>query len=284
MMRQFLKQYRVLLISLVLVLVGLHLVSSSIDDPKNAGFFGRMILTIYEPIYKTISYPFSKADSAMSNLTSITSMRAENAKLVEQNKALQMEVNRLSELALAAERYSAILDIKQANPNYVKAAKVIARPPSGEYRVLALDKGEKDGIQNKMTAITPKGLVGHVVQTMPYASKILLITDANSSVPAIVQRTRANAIVKGQSKSLLKLKFLQRNEDVAFGDVVVTSGLGGIFPKGLVIGKVAKVIKEDFGVYQNAEVEPVINLELVEEVVLVKNENPMVSDLMEEPE
>ena len=283
-MRQFLKQYKVLLISLVLVLAGLHLVSSSIDDPKNAGFFGRLVLTVYEPIYKFISFPFSKADNAMSNLTSITSMRQQNAKLAEQNKALQMEVNRLSELALAAERYAALLKIKESNPNYVTTANVIARPPSGEYRVLALDKGEKDGIKIKMAAVTPKGLVGHLIQTSPYASKVLLITDANSSIPAIVQRTRANAIVKGQSKRLLKLKFLQRSEDVAFGDLVVTSGLGGIFPKGFVIGRVSKVIKEDFGVYQNADVEPVIDLERVEEVVVIKNDNPNVSELMAEPE
>ena len=148
-------------------------------------------------------------------------------------------------------------------------ANVIARPPTGEYRILVLDKGAKDGVRQKMAVVSPKGLVGHVVQTARYASKTLLITDANSSVPAIVQRTRANTIVKGQSSGTLKLKFLQRNEDVAFGDVVVTSGLGGIFPKGIVIGTVSRVTKEDFGVYQDAEVSPDVDLELIEEVALL---------------
>lgn len=274
MIRDFIKQYRILLISLVLVLAGLHMFSSSIDDPKNTGFFGRLILTIYEPIYKVINYPFSKASGAFSNFTSIATLRQENEKLVQQNLALQTELNQLSELAHAARRYAELLELKKNTPSLVTYARVIARPPSGEYRVLVLDKGEKDGVTMNMTAVTPKGLVGHVVQTGPYASKVLLITDANSSVPAVVQRTRANAIVKGQSIDTLKLKFLQRSEDVDVKDIVVTSGLGGIFPKGIVIGKVTLVTKEDFGVYQDAEITTEIDLERVEEVAILKAPAP----------
>ena len=80
MIREFLRQYRILLISLLVVLAGLHLVSSSIDDPKNAGFFGRLIFTAYEPIYKVVNYPFAKASAALSNITSITTIHQEKAK------------------------------------------------------------------------------------------------------------------------------------------------------------------------------------------------------------
>ena len=273
MIRQLLKQYRILLIALVLFLVGLHLVSSNIDDPKNTGFFGRMILTIYEPIYKLINYPFFKASNAVGGLTSLTTLREEKAQCDQQMNNLQVEVNRLAELAAAAERYAALLQLNRKIPEIVANAQVIARPPSGEYRVLVLDKGEKDGVTMKMAVVTPKGLVGHIVQTAPWASKVLLITDANSSVPAIVQRTRANAIVKGQSSDTLKLKFLQRSEDVAYGDIVVTSGLGEVFPKGIVIGTISKVTKEDFGVYQDAEVSAEVDLDRIEEVALLANPN-----------
>lgn len=285
-MREFFKQYKTLLISLVLVLVGLHMVSSSIDDKQNAGFFGRMVLTIYEPIYKVINYPFGKVGGAVSNFTSISSMKEENENLVGQNRELQEEVNRLSELTLEVQRHAALLTLpeklklKENKPKIVAIARVIARPSSKEYKILVIDRGEKDGVKIKMAVVTEKGLVGHVVQTAPYASKVLLITDANSSVPAIIQSCRANTIAKGQSMDAMKLKFLQRNEDVAYGDIVITSGLGGIFPKGLVIGKISKVSKDESKMYLDVEVASNLNLDRVEEVALLAPPEKGVQNLL----
>jgi rod shape-determining protein MreC len=284
MLMQFFKQYRVLLISLILVLAGLHLISSSIDDPENAGFFARMVYTIYEPIYKVTSLPFQKAGSAMSNLSSIATLREQNAKLAQQNKALQKQVNEYSELAQAAERYRLLLSLKETTPDLISYARIIARPSTQEYRVVVVDKGEKDGVTLNTAVVTPKGLVGHVVATAPYASKVLLITDANSSVAALVQRTRANTIIKGQSSDRLKVRYLSRSEDVAFGDLVVTSGLGGIFPKGVVIGAIEKVSKEDFGIYQDAQILPAVDLDQIEEVALVHVKATTAQTLLPEPE
>lgn len=272
MIRDFIRQYRTLLIAVTLVLVGLHLVSSSIDDPKNAGFFGRMVLTIYEPIYKMMNYPFAKAGGMVTSVVSLSAGKVDSTQLMELNQQLQKQVNDLSERAAAADRYEKLLELKETQPKLVTYARIIARPPSGEYRVMVIDKGSSDGIKPKMAVITEKGLVGHVFQTSSYASKILLITDANSSVPAVVQRTRSNTIVEGQSTDKCALAFLHRSEDIGEGDIVVTSGLGGIFPKGLIIGSVTSVTREDFGIFLKAEVQPTVNLDLVEEVALLQVE------------
>jgi rod shape-determining protein MreC len=280
MMRQFLSQYKALLLALLLILIGLHLFSSSVDEPENLGFVGRMVLTIYEPIYKIIQFPFTKASGAVSSFTSVGAIQLQNEQLLAENAELKEKLQVFSELAGAAERYGQLLELKSRHPELVTYARIIARPASTEYRVFVIDKGEKDGASVNMSVVTPDGLVGHVVQTAPYASKVMLVTDAGSSVAATIQRTRANSLVQGQSFDDLKLKFLSRNEDVAVGDVVVTSGLGGVFPKGITVGSVSVVNKEDFGIFQDAEVKPAVDLARVEEVALLKVEQLGATELL----
>ena len=279
-MGNFLKQYKVLLTALVLVLLGLHLVSSSIDDPKNAGFFARMVYTIYEPIYKVISYPFAKIGGTVTNLAHISTLTEENRKLEDQVEELTAKLGQYSELALAAERYKSLLELKETRPDLVTYARIIARPSSGEYRIVVIDKGRNDGIQKNMAVITHEGLVGHVAEVAAYASKVMLITDANSSVPATVQRTRANAIVEGISADYCKLTYLQRSDEVAPQDIVVTSGLGGVFPKGIIIGEVSKINKADIGIFQDAHIRTAVPLDRIEEVAVLKTDDLGAQELL----
>ena len=112
-MREFLRQYRALLISLALVLAGLHIISSSIDDKTNAGFFGRLVLTIYEPIYKVINFPFGKVGGAVSNYTSVSTIRQEYDHLIERNKELEKKVHLLTEKVLEVQRHANLLSIPE---------------------------------------------------------------------------------------------------------------------------------------------------------------------------
>jgi rod shape-determining protein MreC len=120
-----------------------------------------------------------------------------------------------------------------------------------------------------MAVISPAGVVGQVLKIAPDYATVLLITDYNSAVDCIVERSRAKAIVEGKGENQCHLKYLLRSEEVAVGDIVVTSGLGGNFPKGLMVGEVKKVDKKGHGVFQYAELMPSVDMTRLEEVFVV---------------
>jgi rod shape-determining protein MreC len=120
-----------------------------------------------------------------------------------------------------------------------------------------------------MAVISHEGVIGQILKTAPDYATILLITDYNSAIDSIVQRTRAKAIVEGKGENRCQLKYLLRADEVIVGDIVVTSGLGGNFPKGLMVGEIRKVDKRGHGVFQNAELVPSVDLTKLEEVLVI---------------
>jgi rod shape-determining protein MreC len=150
----------------------------------------------------------------------------------------------------------------------VIAAEVIGQDPSSWFKSVTLNKGEKDGVRKGMAVISPEGVIGQILKTAPHYSTVLLITDYNSAIDSIIQRTRAKAIVEGKGENRCQLKYLLRTEEVMVGDVVVTSGLSGNFPKGLMMGEVRKVEK-GHGVFQYAELVPSVDLTKLEEVLVI---------------
>src|SRR5439155_24980271 len=128
-------------------------------------------------------------------------------------------------------------------------------------RTLLIGRGERDGVVRGAAVLAPAGIVGHVFQVSPNAARVLLVADHNSGVDALVQRTRARGIVQGTADGGCGLKYVKRTEDIQVGDTVVTSGLDGIFPKGLPIGKVVSVDKRGQGLFQYAEIAPRVDAE-----------------------
>jgi rod shape-determining protein MreC len=125
-----------------------------------------------------------------------------------------------------------------------------------------------------MPVVSPEGIVGHVLQTSPHSAKILLVIDFNSSVDALIQRSRAKGVVEGNGESLCRLKYAPRTQDIQPGDTVVTSGLGGRYPKGLLVGKISKVDKKSYGLFQQAEIVPSVDFAKLEEVFVITETQP----------
>jgi rod shape-determining protein MreC len=149
-------------------------------------------------------------------------------------------------------------------------AEVIGRDPSSWFRSVTINKGEMDGVNRGMAVISPDGVIGQVLKTSLHYATVLLITDYNSAFDAIVQRTRSKAIVEGKEENRCQLKYLLRTEDVVVGDMVITSGLGGKFPKGLRVGEIQRVEKKGYGVFQQAELVPSVDFTKLEEVLVIK--------------
>lgn len=189
--------------------------------------------------------------------------------LKEKIARLQEENHRTSEIRLANERLRQLLQFRENNFPSMIGAEVIGRDPSFWFKSVMIDKGESDGVKKGMAVISPAGVIGQVLKIAPHYATVLLITDYNSAVDCIVERSRAKAIIEGKGENRCQMKYLLRAEDVAVGDVVVTSGLGGNFPKGLMVGEVKKVDKKGHGVFQYAELVPSVDMTRLEEVFVV---------------
>jgi rod shape-determining protein MreC len=180
----------------------------------------------------------------------------------------------MKEMHLANERLRELLQFREKNSPSMIGAEVIGRDPSSWFKSVTIDKGERDGLKKGMAVISPAGAIGQVLKISPHYATVLLITDYNSAIDCVVQRTRAKAIVEGKGENRCQLKYLLRAEEVAVGDVVVTSGLGGNFPKGLMVGEIKKVDKKGHGVFQYAELVPSADMTQLEEVFVIMEPLP----------
>jgi len=168
------------------------------------------------------------------------------------------------------ERLRALLELKSQTENYVATAEVFARDPTNWFHAIWINKGARDGISKDMVAVTPLGVVGRVQRVLQDRSDIIQITDVNSSVAVRIQDSRIEGILSGGGNSKCYLKYVPHEAEVAIGDVVVTSGLDGIFPEGIVVGYITDVGKGDGEFFQVIEVLPTQDFKTLEEVIIVK--------------
>jgi rod shape-determining protein MreC len=159
-------------------------------------------------------------------------------------------------------------------------ARVIAKDISSEFRAIRINRGENSGIKKDMAVLTHEGIVGRVLRTSANTADVVTILDLLSAVDAVSERTRARGIVEGLTDQTCQLKYANRTDDIQIGDLVVSSGIGGIFPKGLTIGKVSSVKKQSFGITQSVEVIPAVDFSKLEEITLI---DPPDLPLGEEP-
>lgn len=228
-------------------------------------FFGSITL----PMEYLIAEIKTGAANSIRYSADLLNAKSENLKLKAQIQDQKMSLHFLEELRLENERLRSLLGFKEAQPLSYKPAKIIGKDPGIFFRTVIIDRGSQDGISEKMPVVSSRGLVGYVLQTSFWSSKVLLITDLNSSVDAVVQRSRTRAIVGGDIDGSLNLRFLPRRQDVKAGDVLVTSGLGGVFPSGFQIGKISRVKKNPNEVLDEVDVDPAVDFDSLEEVLIV---------------
>lgn len=200
----------------------------------------------------------------------------------EENKRLRDEVQRYKALnaefreALATNvRLEKLLELKESLPPPTITARIIGRDPSIWYRTIIIDRGSSHGVQRGMPVVCAEGVVGQVMNTSPHFCKVLLANDPNSATEAIVQENRAQGIVKGKSEDLYELQYVLKSYEITMNDHVVTSGMGGVFPKGIPIGTISQVISNPTGMFQRIDVKPSVNFSQLEYVIIIMKENSL---------
>ncbi|MBI4848006.1 MAG: rod shape-determining protein MreC [Nitrospirae bacterium] len=191
-------------------------------------------------------------------------------RLLSRLSKCEEEGTKFKEAESENERLRGILQLKSERPDYVAAAEVFARDPTNWFHILWINKGLSSGIAKDMVAVTPLGLVGRVHRVFNEKADVIQITDVNSSVSVRMETSRVEGILEGSGDNKCNLKYVSKDFEVVEGENVITSGLDGIFPEGLLVGTVSSVDREGGDVFQMIEVMPAQNLNTVEEVVVLK--------------
>jgi rod shape-determining protein MreC len=200
----------------------------------------------------------------------LVGVQRENTAMRRRLQEYEQKELRYQEALHTLTRLEALLDLKKQVALPVTGARVIAYDPSLWSRCALLDQGQDHGVKRGQPVLTASGITGRILEVYPRYSKVMLIVDRNSGADAMVQRTRVRGILQGKGGNRCSLDYVPKSADVQAGDLVLASGLGGVFPKGLVFGKVSEANKKTPGVFQEIEVTPTVDLSALEEVVVVK--------------
>lgn len=196
-------------------------------------------------------------------------LRQRNRELEERLASVQAELASARELKEENKRLETLLELKRKSEFKTIAARVIGRDPSHWSLFIMLNRGTKDGVREDVSLLSPDGLVGKIVSAGPNSSRAILLTDRQSRVSAINQRTRDGGLIEGTGGLFLKMTFLDRGADIQVGDTIVSSGLGEIYPKGIPIGRVQSVGEDESRLGLSAVVKPFASFAKLEEVLCV---------------
>lgn len=198
--------------------------------------------------------------------------------LEQEVERLQNEIIRLNEYKAENQRLTDLLNYKQVVPQQydLLVASVIARDPGNWFATVTLNRGSSDGVRENMTVLTPKGLVGRIIAVTNTNCEVLLISDPRSGVGSLVQETRTPGIVEGTvgTSGMARIIHIPNDAQIAEGQVVVTSGLGSIFPKGIPVGTIASVRAESAGLFKTADIHLFAPMNQLEEVFIVTRVYP----------
>jgi rod shape-determining protein MreC len=268
-MVEFVRRNRVLLSAGFFLLLSLGMLSVNARNPGRVDPLGRVFLEVMAPLQRATSAVLGTAGDFWDRYIGLIAVQRENDRLRARLRDLERRAPAQRELELMNRRLKRLLALERQLPTTAVAAAVAARDASAWFQSLTLNKGEADGLRPGMPVLAPEGVVGLVSLTSPHAARVMLLTDPNSGIDVLVQRTRVRGIVSGHERGTV-LKYVKRAEDVRVGDQIVASGLDGVFPKGIPVGRVAAVDRKDRGLFLYAEVTLAADASRLEEVLVTQ--------------
>lgn len=277
-MRELLLRIRLPLLFAVLVLLTLALMvgdrAALREDGGETSWLSSALLEVTVPVQAAVTAPVDFLGDAWADYVALVELAEENERLRERVARLEEANLQYREALVASGNLQRIVEMRENFEVPLLAGEVVGQDVSPWFRSVLVDLGSADRVRSGMPVVNDHGVVGLVAATSPHAARVMVLPDRQSAVDAIVQRSRARGIVKGQGTDRLRFVFMVRGDDVRPGDEVITSGVGGVYPKGLRVGTVESVRTGDARLLHEASVEPAVDFGRLEQVFVMLRRGP----------
>ncbi len=260
-------KYQSPFVAAVLLIISLAVISYSASRLAETGFLRKMVLEVASPAENAINVLLKGLHDSWKRYIFLVGIEDENRRLRYGNAVLNEQLNNYREGYMEGMRLRKLLNLKDGLTNQVVAARVIDRNRVSLFKTILIDKGTADGMRVGFPVLSEQGVVGRIIETAWHASQVLLLVDGNSNIDGMIQRSRAQGILQGAGSAGCNLKYISRVEEVLPGDVVLTAGLAGVFPKGLLLGVISGVSRKEEGLFQKIDVTPAVDFGRLEEVL-----------------
>jgi len=245
----------------------------SISAKHRQGYSGcdRVVMAGVAPFQEGVTQAARFCEHVWRHYFSLVTARQECDHLQQVLAKIMLEQSQELESELACQRFRKrlLLDTETPLPQRLLPAQIVGLDPSIWFRTVIINKGLHDGVSKGMPVIAPEGIVGQIMAASYDYAKVLLLTDRSSAIDGFVQRTRTRGIVEGEAKAYCHFKYVVRKAEISVGDTIVSSGLDGVFPKGLRVGSVMEIAKGPSGIFQEVSIRPFVDFERLEEVLVI---------------
>lgn len=265
----YLKRHQLILLSALLALFSLHLALTEKKEVTRGVILREVLSFTVTPVQQVILGAHDAVTGVWTDYINLVWVREENDTLKNTLLAVQNENSRLKEEIMLNGRLKEILDYRDSAPFKTMAASIVGVSVEWWTRTVIINKGYADGIARDMAVVSPAGVVGRVINVNRHTSSVLLDTDTRSDIDVIVSSTRVKGVAEGNGTDGLTLKYIRQIDNVQVGDKVITSGLSGVFPKGLAVGEVTRIEKGKDNFFKYLEVRPEVDFQRLEEVLVV---------------
>ena len=263
------KYRRAIILAVALVMAFLLMTLQVRHDRAVVSFTRQAVLFLMSPVIKVTAVTVSSVSRVWGDYVDLRNLREESLRLTHEAAVLQRRISHLEEQALETQRLQGLLAMREISRAEFLAARVVGKDATNWFKTVLIDRGSLAGIRRNMPVVAPDGLVGRVVEVTPTTAKVQLITDPVSAAGGLIQRTRVIGIVSGSLGAGLKVRYLPLMADIVIGDEVVTSGMGGVFPKGIPLGRVIAAERRSGALFQEATLAPKVDLSRLEEVLIL---------------
>ena len=268
--------FRLIVLSAIVLTMAFIFLSATLGS-RQFGALHELLFEFAGPVEKGMARGATFFSSLQKKYLGLLSVQEENERLWAELQQCRQTLAESREALATNTRLQRLLDFKTGLDQRTIAARVIGKDPSLWFRTVVIDRGSRDGVDRGMAVISSDGIVGQVFMTSPHYAKVLLAIAPSSALDVLLQKSRVRGILKGTGKLTCRLDYILKTEKVAVGDRVVTAGYGGLFPTGLPVGTVTRVVRERRGMFLNIEVKPAADFLTLENLLIIAREQPFKS-------
>jgi len=259
---------------LAAIVVGhIILISTQVTSRTGVPVLAEVTFGVFSEVQRGTAAVVDGVQQVWHNYVALRGVRGDNSLLREELATARVQLQEQRALAERSRTLEQLLGLKDRSALSMAAADVIAAGATPEFRTVTIDKGTDGGLHRDMAVIAPGGVVGRVVMSGLHASQVQLLIDRNAAAGALIERSRAQGVVMGGDNGSLRMQYVGETADVRVGDVVITSGIDGIYPKGFVIGRVTTV-QHGVGGYKLIAIAPAVDFSSLEEVMVITTPPP----------